>query len=230
MLRSILVPLNLSQVNGAIKLDNQATGRTAEICDEPSQWMLSSEFMAVQLMTAQACPQQCFSGGWIVPKFFGTLIDLGGSAANAGGTFDVWAHDECRESKRRVKYVGKYSENEGAGQTGSAIRPSPPRLRQPLPCGQPSRHYVDTGKRRGESARWNDAEGITCLNSKGTAGLRFRRNSLHVLPQPAVFITHAGIEILRQFQWQFQARDQLLHEGIGGHVVIIHLAILLGLP
>jgi hypothetical protein len=129
MLRSILIPLNLPQVNGAVKFDNQATGRTAEICDELSQWMLPAEFIAVQLMTAQACPQQCFSGGWIVPKFFGTLIDLGGSAANAGGTFDVWTHDECRESKRRVKYVGKYSENEDGGQTRGVIQPSP----QPSP-------------------------------------------------------------------------------------------------
>ena len=117
MLRSILIPLNLPQVNGTVKFHNQATGRTAEIRDELSQWMLPSKLPAVQLMTAQACPQQGFSGGGIVPKFFGTLIDLGGSAANAGRTFDVWAHDECRESKRRVKYVGKYSENDRAGQT-----------------------------------------------------------------------------------------------------------------
>jgi hypothetical protein len=116
-----LITVHLPQVNGAIKFDNQATGRTAEIRDELAQWMLSSEFMAVQLMTAQACPQHCFSGGWIVPKFFGTLIDLGGRAANAGGPFDVWAHDECRESKQRVGYVGKYSENEGVGQTGRPL-------------------------------------------------------------------------------------------------------------
>jgi hypothetical protein len=163
MLRSILIPLNLPQVNGAVKFDNQATGRTAEICDEPSQWMLPSKFIAVQLMTAQVCPQQGFSGGWIVPKFFGTLIDLGGSAANAGGTFDVWAHDECRESKRRVKYVGKYSENEDTGQTCCAMR-----------------------------------TGATLLNSKGTAGLRFRWNILYILPQPPILVAHAGVEVLCQ--------------------------------
>ncbi len=75
MLRSILIALNLPQVNGAVKFDNQVTGWTAEVCDELSQWMLPSEFIAVQLMIAQACPQQCFSQGWIVPKFFGPLID-----------------------------------------------------------------------------------------------------------------------------------------------------------
>ena len=87
--------LDLLAVNGAIEFDNQATGRAAEIRDESAQRMLSSKFMAVQLLTAQARPQQCFSGGWIMPKFLGTLIDLGGRAANAGGPFDVWAHDEC---------------------------------------------------------------------------------------------------------------------------------------
>jgi hypothetical protein len=177
MLRcSILIPLNLLQVNGAVQFDNQATGRTAEICDELSQWMLPSEFIAVQLMTAQACPQQGFSGGWIAPKFFGTLIDLGGSAANAGSTFDVWAHDECRESKRQVKYVGKYSENEEGGQTRCA-----------------------------------DVEGNNFSEFKRIAGLHFRRNILHVLPQLTIFIAHAGVEVFRQFERQFQARDQLLH-------------------
>ena len=120
MLCSILIPLNLSQMNWAVKFDNQATGWAAEIRDELAQWMLPSEFITVQLMAAQPCPQHCFSRNWITPKFFGPLIDLGGSAANTVCTFDVWAHDDRREFSRWVKYAGKYSENEGVGQTPAA--------------------------------------------------------------------------------------------------------------
>jgi hypothetical protein len=47
-----LVLLNLSQVNGAVKFNNQATGRAAEIRDEPAQRMLPSKLQAVQLMIA----------------------------------------------------------------------------------------------------------------------------------------------------------------------------------
>ncbi len=52
MPRSILVLLNLSQVNWAVEFHDQATGRAAEIGDELSQRMLPSEFETVQLMIA----------------------------------------------------------------------------------------------------------------------------------------------------------------------------------
>ena len=49
---SILVLLNLPQVDGAIQFNNQATGRAAEIRDEPAQRMLPSKLQTVQLMIA----------------------------------------------------------------------------------------------------------------------------------------------------------------------------------
>ena len=55
----------------------------------------------------------------MVPKFFGPLIDLRGSAADAGDAFDVVAHHDRRECSLCVKYAGKYNENEGERQTKS---------------------------------------------------------------------------------------------------------------